>query len=205
MKHGYPPRGSLLISIVLVALPVLITHLAWAKKKENVQHIRELNSYQQKLSAGKLILYSLGLVSFAFLVWGITQPLNVLITQRLFNWLPNWFTIQDMRGYSKEAIQITLICNLLLNGLLAPFIEEIYFRGYLLPRMEVWGKRAFVVNALLFSLYHFWQPYIYLTLIIALLPMTYMVWKTKDLRLSILTHCLLNLIGALLSFAALPA
>ena len=66
--------------------------------------------------------------------------------------------------------------------------------------MVAWGKYAFVVNALFFSIYHFWQPYIYLTLVLSLLPMTYLVWKTKDLRLSILTHSLMNLIGALLSF-----
>ncbi|HXL59059.1 MAG TPA: CPBP family intramembrane glutamic endopeptidase, partial [Chitinophagaceae bacterium] len=91
----------------------------------------------------------------------------------------------------------------MLNGFLAPYVEEIYFRGYLLPRMAAWGKWAFVLNAILFSLYHFWQPYIYLTLILSLLPMTYMVWKTKDLRLGILTHCLLNIIGALLAFGLL--
>jgi hypothetical protein len=66
--------------------------------------------------------------------------------------------------------------------------------------MAAWGKWSFVSNTVLFSLYHFWQPYVYLTLIIALLPMIYLVWKTKDLRLAILTHCLLNIVGALLSF-----
>jgi membrane protease YdiL (CAAX protease family) len=98
---------------------------------------------------------------------------------------------------------VTLVLNLVLNGFITPVVEELYFKGYLLPRMQVWGKWAFVINAFLFSLYHFWQPYIYLTLLLSLLPMTYTVWKTKDLRLGILAHCLLNLIGALLSFGLL--
>jgi uncharacterized protein len=108
--------------------------------------------------------------------------------------------LQDFAGYSKEAVQLTLICNLLLNGVLAPVVEELYFRGYLLPRMKQWGAFAFVANAFLFSLYHFWQLYVYVTLIISLLPMTYLVWRTKDLRLSILTHFVLNMVGAVLSF-----
>jgi len=162
-----------------------------------------LNGYKNKLSTSKLILYAAGLVVFAFLIWGITQPLNKIISEKLFSWLPNWYTVQDFNEYDKEAIQITLIFNLLLNGFLAPYVEEIYFQGYLLPRMTAWGKWAFVLNAILFSLYHFWQPYIYLTLILSLLPMTYMVWKTKDLRLCILTYCLLNITGALLSFGLL--
>ncbi len=163
----------------------------------------ELNGYKNKLSTGKLILYALALVVFAFLIWGITQPVDKIITNKIFSWLPNWYTVQDFNGYSKEAIQLTLIFNLLLNGFLAPFVEELYFRGYLLPRMAAWGKLAFVLNAILFSFYHFWQPYVYFTLILSLLPMTYLVWKTKDLRLGILTHSLLNVIGALLSFGLL--
>jgi uncharacterized protein len=108
--------------------------------------------------------------------------------------------VQDFTGFSKQAIVLTLLLNLFLNGLLAPLVEEFYFRGYLLPRMANWGKWAFVLNAVLFSLYHFWQPYIWSTLIISLLPMTWAVWKTKDLRVGIYTHCILNVIGALLSF-----
>jgi membrane protease YdiL (CAAX protease family) len=91
--------------------------------------------------------------------------------------------------------------NLIFNGFLAPVLEELYFRGYLLPRMESFGKAAPVANVVLFSLYHFWQPQIYLTLMIALLPMAYLVWKTQSIRLAIYTHCGLNILGALLSLA----
>jgi membrane protease YdiL (CAAX protease family) len=191
----------MLISIALVAVPLLVFHLSRSRKEEGKPSVFDLNGFSNKLSNGKLIGYSLGLVILAFLIWGITQPMNTLITNQLLQWLPNWFTTQDFSGYEEDKIKITLILNLLLNGFLAPFVEELYYRGYLLPRMGNWGKYAFVANAVLFSLYHFWQPYIYITLILALLPMTYVVWKTKDLRVGILTHCLLNLIGAVLTFA----
>lgn len=201
VRYNYPPQLASLLAIVIVVIPVMVTHLLFIKKSERRKNIWELNGYKNKLSTGKLILYAVGLVVLMFLIWGITQPVDKIITDKIFSWLPNWYTVQDLNGYSKEAIQLTLILNLVLNGFLAPFVEEFYFRGYLLPRMTTaWGKRAFVLNTVLFSLYHFWQPYVYFTLIIALLPMIYMVWKTKDLRLAILTHCLLNIVGALLSF-----
>lgn len=203
VKHGYPPQLGSLLAIIIVAIPLLLVHLSSAKNKEHRKNIWELNVYRNKLSTGKLILYCIGLVVLMFLIWGITQPLDKIVTNKIFSWLPSWYTVQDFKGYSKASIEITLVLNLLLNGFLAPLIEEYYFRGYLLPRMTAWGKWAFVVNTVLFSLYHFWQPYVYLTLIIALLPMIYLVWKTKDLRLAILTHSLLNIIGALLSFGLL--
>jgi membrane protease YdiL (CAAX protease family) len=203
LKYELPPQFSILIIIAIVAIPLLLFHLTRARKAEHKDHIKEVNGYRQKLSTGKLILYTSGLVVFMFLIWGATQPLNSLITQKLFSWLPNWYTVQDLTGYGKQAILFTLILNLLLNGIIAPLVEEYYFRGYLLPRMAVWGKWSFVVNAVLFSFYHFWQPYIYLTLIIALLPLSWAVWKTKDLRVGIYTHCALNFLGALASFGLL--
>jgi membrane protease YdiL (CAAX protease family) len=203
VQHGYPPQLGSLLAIIIVAIPLLPAHLFLAKKKEHRKNIWELNVYKNKLSTGKLILYAVSLVVLMFLIWGITQPLDKIITDKIFNWLPAWYTVQDFKGYSKASIELTLILNLLLNGFFAPVVEEYYFRGYLLPRMAAWGKWAFVLNTVLFSLYHFWQPYVYLTLIIALLPMIYMVWETKDLRLAILTHSLLNIVGALLSFGLL--
>ena len=200
VKYNYPPQLAILVSIILVAIPLFIFHLRWAKGKETSKSVWQLNGYKNKLSTAKLILYSVGLVVFMFLVWGITQPLDKVISDKLLGWLPKWFTVQDFDGYGRDIILITLIINLIVNGLLAPFVEEFYFRGYLLPRMDAWGKWAFVLNAVLFSFYHFWQPYVYLTLILALTPMIWLVWKTKDLRLAILTHCLLNIVGTLLSF-----
>jgi hypothetical protein len=203
LKYNLPPQFSLLIVIAIAAVPLLLLHLIKAAKAGHKNSIKELNGFNQKLPTGKLILFVSGLVVFAFLIWGATQPLNEIITKKLFNWLPDWYTVQDFTGYSKQAILLTLILNLLLNGILAPLVEEYYFRGYLLPRMAAWGKWAFILNAVLFSLYHFWQPYIYLTLIISLLPMSWLVWKTKDLRVGIYTHCALNVIGALASFGLL--
>jgi membrane protease YdiL (CAAX protease family) len=200
LQYNLPPQFSILIVIALVAIPLLIWHLTKTKRKEHKKRLIEVNGYQNRISTGKLILYITGLVIFMFFFWGATQPLNRIITEKLFNWLPSWYTVPDFSGYGKQVILITLVLNLLLNGLIAPFVEEYYFRGYLLPRMAAWGKWAFMMNAILFSFYHFWQPYVYLTLLIALLPLSWAVWKTKDLRVGIYTHCVLNIIGALASF-----
>ena len=203
VKEGLPPQLSMLLAIVIIVVPVFLIHLNKAKQQEGLNRIMDLVVYNKILPTKKIILYTIGLVFFAFFVYGLTQPLNKIITEKLFYWLPEWYKVRDFEGYSKTIIIITLVLNLLLNGLLAPYLEELYFRGYLLPRMETWGKYAPALSAILFSFYHFWQPQIYLTLIIALLPMTYLVWKTRSLKLAIYTHCGLNIVGAILSFAML--
>ena len=202
-SHGYPPQFGMLAAIVLVAIPVLSIHLFQAKKEEGLDSIAAVNGFTSKLPAGKLFLYVPGLVVAAFIVWGVTQPADIYLNHTLFAWLPKWYSVQNFSGYATGKVKTTLVLNLLLNGLVAPLAEEVYFRGYLLPRMKTWGKYAFVVNAVLFSIYHFWQPYVYLTLILALMPMIYLVYKTRDLRLGILTHSLLNITGAVLSLAML--
>ena len=45
-------------------------------------------------------------------------------------------------------------------ALLAPIVEELFFRGLLLPRMrDAFGKADVVVNGLIFGLYHLHQPW----------------------------------------------
>jgi membrane protease YdiL (CAAX protease family) len=200
LNYNLPPQFSVLLAILIIAVPILVLHLNKARKIEHKERLNAINGYTRKISTGKLVLYVAGLVIFMFFIWGIMQPINAVITKKILSWLPSWYTLQDFNGFSKKIIILTLVLNLLINGILAPVVEEYYFRGYLLPRMETWGKWAFVVNAILFSFYHFWQPYVYLTLLIALLPLSWAVWKTKDLRVGIYTHCALNLIGALASF-----
>jgi membrane protease YdiL (CAAX protease family) len=203
VSFGFPPQLGLLVSILLIALPVMLLHLRRASEKEKKKGFLKLNRLTQRLPLKKLILYSIALVLIAFVIWGITQPINNILSSKLFRWLPSWFTEQDFTGYPKKKIELTLFLNLVLNGILAPLIEEFYFRAYLLSRMFSFGKSAVFINTILFSLYHFWQPYIYLTLVLSLLPMVYLVWKTKDIRLAIFTHSLLNITGAILTFGLL--
>ena len=124
LKGGHPPQLSLLLCVILIALPLLLGHLFGAKNKEEVKSIWTLNGYTNKLPTGRLILYALGLVVFAFLIWGITQPLNKIITGTLFSWLPSWYTVQDFSDYNKDTILLTLLLNVILHPSLRNFILE---------------------------------------------------------------------------------
>jgi hypothetical protein len=76
-------------------------------------------------------------------------------------------------------------------------VEELYFRGYLLPRMEFLGGWAPFVNIVLFSLYHFWSPWENVVRLLGITPWIYTVWRTRNIYLSILIHFIINAFSGL--------
>ncbi len=93
--------------------------------------------------------------------------------------------------------------SLVLN-VAVPWVEEFYFRGYLLPRMGRFGRWAPLVNTALFSLYHVWLPWEFFGRLAALLPAMYVVWCKRGLAVSVWVHVLLNSTGSLGLACAAP-
>ncbi len=98
---------------------------------------------------------------------------------------------------SKPALITTIVFAFALNGILGPVTEELYFRGFLLPRIPASRAWAPLINVLLFSLYHFFSPWANVTRIVALIPLVYAVAWKRNIYLSMITHCLLNTLGML--------
>jgi membrane protease YdiL (CAAX protease family) len=149
-----------LLAILIIAIPLACRlHLNKARKIEHKERLNAINGYTRRISTGKLVLYIAVLVVFMFFILGNYSTDQYLITEKLLSWLPSWYTLQNF-------IRLQQTGNYCNPGAQpadqrhpgAGWLKEYYFRGYLLPRMESWGKWAFVVNAILFSFYHFWQP-----------------------------------------------
>jgi membrane protease YdiL (CAAX protease family) len=137
------------------------------------------------------------LVIVAFIVNALTTPASSFLLN-LLPWLPEWFELRNpalLAVYPKPVLAVTFGVYLLLNGIVAPIVEEMYFRGYLLPRLSRFGRWSPTIELGLFTLYHFWQPYYWLTQFLALLAVVNAVWWKRNIKLGIVTHMLLNLIG----------
>ena len=107
--------------------------------------------------------------------------------------------------YPRSVLVVTLLLVLALSGVVAPIVEELYFRGYLLPRLSRLGGWAPALNVALFALYHLWTPWQTATRIISVLPAAYVVQRTKNIYSYMWVHCLLNTVGTLLTLAAVLA
>ena len=114
--------------------------------------------------------------------------------------MPDWvrqpFGFEDPGRYSSGALVTTAVLFVALNGIIGPTVEELYFRGHLLPRIDRLRAWAPVLNASLFTLYHFWSPWQLPVRVLQTLPFIYAVWRTRSIYLGIVVHCPMNTIGA---------
>jgi len=205
---GFDPRfGPLLgwlMSILFCLIPVQLGILLFVGKKQNKSFtFRGVLGNTEKSPTKQYFLYIPIYILFALIFFLVLAPsVNEFFVEKLFWWYPQEYNFQEsmqdpasMKDY--KGFQVIFVLYILLSCILAPIVEEIYFRGYLLPRMdEKMGKSAPYINTILFSIYHFFSPWENLIRIIALTPLVYLVWRKKNIRFGIFSHVILNCIGA---------
>lgn len=204
---GAPLFLALLLAIAFVLIPFELGYLLYqGKQKHGVLSLRGIVLYRQPIPWWQYIVLAIPLFLWTGLVMMVVSPaIDAFFIDSLFSWLPDWFFItafaEDLEQYTRSALILTAVLNVVLNGLLSPIVEELHFRGYLLPRMTRLGGWAPLVNSLLFSLYHFFTPWQNLGRLLAFLPLYYAVWWKKNIYLGMIVHCAGNLVGALMLLA----
>lgn len=84
---------------------------------------------------------------------------------------------------------ITIILNVL--------TEDLYFRAWMQPKLEKYGKYAWLLSGVLFALYHTFQIWLFPTILIASCTMAYVTQRTKSVIPALTVHFVINvLIGA---------
>jgi membrane protease YdiL (CAAX protease family) len=111
------------------------------------------------MSWWKTIALSLPLFIWFAVVWYVIKsPVNGFFIEHFFSWMPAYFFdeyfLNNLNQYSPALLR-TLGVLFTLSISFGGAVEELYFRGYLLPRMESLGAWSPLVNSVLFSLYHF--------------------------------------------------
>lgn len=197
MRMGWPPIFSLFLAILLVLIPFELGYLLLQGRRLNGRwSLRGVVLFREPVPLWQYFLLVPVLFAWAGFVFVVlAKPLDAFLTTRFFSWVPSWFFLDrfDSTQYSGSVLKLTWLFGLALNGVLGPVVEELYFRGYLLPRLARFGWVAPLLNVVLFSLYHFFSPWQNLTRIVGFLPYVYVVWWKKDVKLGICVHCLCNI------------
>lgn len=201
---GFPPLAALLIAIAAVLVPLELGLVLRAGR--GTGSALGAIAYRERVARSRWLWLVPALIVAAFLGFGLHQAIEPALISGLFGWLPEWFVapidFDQIDKYAAGAWIVTLAGYFILNGLVGPVVEELYFRGYLLPRMEWLGRWAPLVNVTLFSLYHFWSPWQLVARIVGFGPTAYAVRWTRNVSIGIVVHCTLNVISVVLVAAA---
>jgi membrane protease YdiL (CAAX protease family) len=197
---GFPPISALLASIALVLVPFELGVVLWAGRGQG--ELLAAVPYRQPMPLRDWLRLVPVLILLAFLGFGVHQAIEPAIIDRFFSWLPEWFVTpilpDRVSDYTATAWIVTIGAYFLLNAFVGPIVEELYFRGFLLPRMERLGRWAPLVNVSLFSLYHFWSPWQLVARILGIGPLAYAVRAKRNVYLGMVVHCTLNTIAVLI-------
>lgn len=190
-RAGYPSIMALTVAAIFLLIPVQLGYLLVQGKRLNGRYgLRGVISYRQKLPFKQYLLWVPVLFVAAGLIFTLFKPVNLFLQERVF---AAWPILQSglEGGFAKGPLIVTYVLVAIFVTVIGPTVEELYFRGYLLPRMGYAGKWAPLLHSFLFALYHFFTPWMIVTRTLAMLPMIYAVQR-KNITLSIIVHVLLN-------------
>jgi len=203
---GYPPLLAFLLAVLLVDIPFMLGVLFNEGRKLNGRFsLVGVVLYRQKVSWKTFALVFVGAFVGVYLLVTLVAPIGTFLATNLFSGLPEWLFLEEQaqyEAYAKNVLVAVFGLQLILTGFILPWVEELYFRGYLLPRISRYDKWAPLLGGLFFAFYHVWQWYGFVTVFVLGTALGYVVWWKKDLRLSISLHLVANVMARLVFLMA---
>jgi membrane protease YdiL (CAAX protease family) len=200
---GFPPLMAVYLAILFVLIPFEFAYPLYQARKKGIP-LGDIVLYRQPVPRGQFLALVVALFVWGIIIVPLVSPVDLFLKESLFSWLPGWLDIfngitEGTARYSRAALLVAVAFGLILDGIAAPVVEEIYFRGYLLPRISHLGAWAPLVNTVLFSLYHFFSPFQNVSRIITFLPTVYAAWWKRSIYVSMAVHVLGNVAGVVVT------
>jgi membrane protease YdiL (CAAX protease family) len=198
---GVPPGLTLVIGTTLIGGLMQLGYLLLRGWRHNRRlSLAGVVHYRERTPRWEFVALVAAVLVYALAVLILLMPLQQVLAAHLFWWLPaylqpTWDPLHA--GFGKVALLAWAASLFLLDGIVHPIVEEMYFRGHLLPRMlGTMGWPAPVVSAVLFALQHFWQLYNVPRLALIWLVLgPIVVWK-RNLKIGMVAHGAGNLVNA---------
>ena len=201
--RGVPPSFTLHLSFGVVGIPVMLGLLRFLGERETGQSsVFAAIRFRERLRGWQYFLLVPAFLMFAIVASGILAPVTNQLQELARGRAADWFVEPDtVLAPMIIAPWVLFAVRLAIDGIANPIAEELYFRGYMLPRLGALGLFAPLIHGLLFAFAHFWQPQSVPILVVMVVPLYYAVWYFKSVRLSIFVHCAANTLGAVLWIA----
>jgi hypothetical protein len=192
--------AALSLGIALALIPFELGYLilqGWRKHRS--LSLSGIVLYREPIPVWDYVLFvPLLLIWAVFCFAVVSPPIEAYLRQTVLAWWPDWLipSALDVSTFSTNpAMGLIALASLPLQAIIGPIVEELYFRGYLLPRLSCLKAWAPLINTVLFSFYHFFTPWQNPARVLALLPAVYLVQRKRNIYLGIAFHIVLNLVG----------
>jgi uncharacterized protein len=204
-RAGWPAPFALFLTMLVVLVPCELAVLLRARNEASCAGAPAAVPNVRRPALLEYLLLVPPMLGWAFFCFFVLAPYEErLVSSHVSPWIRTWLAgASPSPAPSKGAWVATMIFGLLVNGLAVPVVEELYFRGYLLPRIPLSRAWAPLANAALFSLYHLFSPWQNLSRTLAVVPIAYAVSWKRSVFVGIATHCLLNTIAMSLALVSL--
>ena len=202
VERGVPYELIHIAAGLLTIVPFMFgAMLLYGRRKHGRLTLRGVVLFRRPMPLWQYAALYVPMLAFAFAALFATAPVSSFLAGRVFSWLPpyllpSWEPLVVPTG---SLVLLALLAKLAFDGLAFPILEEVYFRGFLLPRMGYLGVFAPAANALLFTVWHLWQPYNWPLIFVLVLLNAYVAWWKRNIYIAMLLHCSANTIGATLA------
>lgn len=202
MWQGIPSIALFYMMTVLILFPAeMAIILITSKKTSGKYSIKDIFAEQEKCKIWKIFIYAFVLFCYTGLMSVTITPLEEMLTAPISNVVNeltpvyfNWLDMELTRSYSKGILMFTSILFLVMNSFVGPIVEELFFRGYLTSKLKRFGWKATIIVSVLFSLYHLWQPFGNIFRIVTFGVVAYVTYRKKNIYISMIFHCMCNLL-----------
>ena len=160
VRAGWPRVLAYQVASGFVGIPLMLAVMLWhVKRATGRPDLWAVIRYRQRSPLWAYPALLVPMLAWSFGLLFANGPLREYLARVVFAWLPPYL----LPGWEPavppdRALLLTaLVLQLLVDGLTAPVVEELYFRGFLLPRLGYLGAWAPLVNTALFTVHHWWH------------------------------------------------
>lgn len=195
---GYPSVIALILAYAFILIPVELGYLLYqGKKKTGRFTLQGIISYRNPIPWWQHLVWVLIIFIATGAIVTLLKPVDAFLHEKLFFWMPDINDGLD-GNFSRTTLIVTYSMVLLFIAVLTPLVEELYFRGYLLPSMK--GKYASLLHSFLFAAQHILEPWMIITRTLGFLPILFGV-KKKNIYVGIIVHILCNMVNVVTGIA----
>jgi uncharacterized protein len=191
---GYPSLVALNVAILVALVPYVMGFLLYLGYLRNGRlSLHGVLLYREPIGVRRYVTFvALGFaVSLILIAFVGEKFISPAVQATLFGWMPavDWGL---NGGYSKTVMIASYALVAVVTNICEPAVEELYFRGFLLPRMRYSGRWTVAVHSCLYAMFHLWYPWRLVTLALGMTPLVYAVRRTRNIYVGFAIHLLLN-------------